>query len=90
MSKNAILFPFSISTVNFILLWKLFNDSRTWLIQLEFTKQIVSSTYLFVLSYILLIIILIVCSKGTLVNSGTPSNDTIWYPGGILCFSSVL
>ena len=41
------LFSFCISIVNFILLWKLFNDSRTELIQLEFTKQIVSSTYLF-------------------------------------------
>ena len=47
MSKNAILFSFCISIVNFILLWKLFNDSRTELIQLEFIKQIVSSTYLF-------------------------------------------
>ena len=45
MSKNAILFSFFISVVNFILLRKLFNDSRTWLIQLEFTKQVVSSTY---------------------------------------------
>ena len=47
MSKNANLFPFSTSVVNFILLWKLFNDSITWLIRLELTKQIVSSTYLF-------------------------------------------
>ena len=47
MSKNATLLSFSISVVKFILLWKLFNDSRTWLIELEFTKQIVSSTYLF-------------------------------------------
>ena len=47
MSKNANLFPFSTSVVNFILLWKLFNDSITWLIRLELTKQRVSSAYLF-------------------------------------------
>ena len=40
-------------------------------------------------SYIFLIIILIVSTKGTLVNSDTISNDTIWYPGGIFCFFSV-
>ena len=42
-----------------------------------------------VFSYILLIIILIVFSKGTMVNSDTTSNDTIWYPGGIFRFFSV-
>ena len=41
------------------------------------------------LSYILLIIILIVSSKGSLVNSDTISNDTIWYPGEIFCLFSV-
>ena len=40
------------------------------------------------LSYIILIIILIVSSKGTLVNGDTKSNNTIWYPGGIFCFFS--
>ena len=42
-----------------------------------------------VFSYILLIIILIVFSKGTMVNSDTTSNDTIWYPGGVFHFFSV-
>ena len=32
---------------------------------------------------------LIVSSIGTLVNSDTTSNDTIWYPGGIFCFFGV-
>ena len=66
MSKNSILFPFSISTVNFILLWKLFNDSRTWLIRLEFTKQIVSSTYLFHNDISLDNVGIIFCSSSTI------------------------
>ena len=66
ISKSAILFSFSISIVNFILLRKLFNDSRTWLIQLEFSKQVVSSTYLFHNNISLDYVGIIFCSSSTI------------------------
>ena len=66
ISKNAILFSFSISIVNFILLRKLFNESRTWLIQLEFTKEVVSSTYLFHNNISLDYVGIIFCSSSTI------------------------
>ena len=45
---------------------KAFNDSRTWLIRLEFTKQIVSFTYLFYNDISLDNVGMIFCSSSTI------------------------
>lgn len=45
-SKNGMV-SFSISIVNLIILWKLFNAVNTWFVESIFAKQIVSFTYLF-------------------------------------------
>ena len=46
-SKNEILFSDSISMVNLMFLWQLFKVWSTLLMEVNFIKQIVSSTYLF-------------------------------------------